>query len=508
MGHFARFPDELLMELLGYIEDPQDLLALSHTSRVFYAYVYDEDLWKRMYVQRVPQDGLKNPTWRGSWRQTVLGIDPENLANLQIPDNLVCLDVLYRPFQCAQVDYEKIFKRVIAEETAAHQMAIDGDVSSKEPLPGRVDRISETAMSETDFSSRSEAPFILTNSEQSRWPQWTMGELLLRFPAVTFRQEAVKWPLSLYAQYLAQNWDESLLYLFDCGSQAMKELQKEYQPPQIFAPDIFSVFESCRPDHAWLIVGARRLGSTFHKDPNSTCAWNAAIQGRKLWVMLPPEVIPPGVTVDATESEVTAPVGLAEWVLLGFYNDAVKMPESKIAITFPGECMYVPAGWWHAVINLDDTIALTQNFVPPHAAGKVLHFFDRKREQVLGFRPRDVREAMEEILSLDAPLSDPDMSDLLSTTEMSFYSSQYDRLNLQGLDTEDCGEIAARQLPPMPIFELFKHLLVKNGKAETLRVGLQEMERLKKADRAGEKSDRWQELAQGDAFSFGFGEIE
>lgn len=510
MGDLSRFSDDIILAILNHISNKTDILALAHTSRVMYAYTYDEELWRRLYFQlAATEKPEQNFKWLGSWRNSVLGID--NPANVQLPGAMVCSDLLYRPYQCSQVDYKRVFARIIDDEKQRHDQILDqaeqrkwladiDSISSSISSFSSIVRLPELQSEHFSYEKLQNKPFILVG-EPGRWPEWDVDDLLSRFPDVIFRQEAAQWPFLLYASYLRENRDESPLYLFDCHSTAMQSLRQEYTVPKLFQEDLFSVFEKqdCRPDHAWLIVGPLRSGSTFHKDPNYTSAWNAALSGRKLWVMLPPEVVPPGVGTDDDESEVTSPVGIAEWVLAGFYNDAVQLDECIVAVTFPGECMHVPAGWWHSVINIDDSVALTQNFAPPSKVGATLDFFRRRTNQVSGFTIKRVYDAVTGFLhrwdTTGIDLHGYEGDTAADVAALRNFCSTVATMDIDVIANEDCGELA--DMPDMPIYEFFRLLLVADGKGSLLHLK-------KKLQRAAAGKPWTQVVDMQAGFSFGF----
>ncbi|KAL9933644.1 hypothetical protein V8E36_007302 [Tilletia maclaganii] len=201
--------------------------------------------------------------------------------------------------------------------------------------------------------------------------------------------------------------DESSSYLFDAAFPSTDPIASQaWRIPHLLAHspsgsstevDLFSLLGShARPDYRWIIAGPERSGSSWHLDPNGTSAWNTVLSGSKLWLMLPPRCPPPGVYVSDDEGEVTSPSSLAEWVSL-FARATYEVHGSGkggdgrllVGVCKAGETCYVPSGWWHAVLNLEECVALTQNFVSPTELPYVLHFFKHKPDQISGFkRPR------------------------------------------------------------------------------------------------------------------------
>jgi hypothetical protein len=310
----------------------------------------------------------------------VLGLESKSIP---VDCSNVFSDVLHRPFACSQINLAQYASGI-----------------PRGNLITRFDRLSPSEFAE----SWAEKPFVMTDAVRT-WPacrEWTVESLLARYASVEFRAEAVDWPLETYCAYMADNSDESPLYLFDrkfaekmgitVGSEepgdAAAAADMAYWRPDTFGPDLFEVLGAERPAHRWLIMGPRGSGSTFHKDPNATSAWNAVVQGSKYWIMFPPDAPVPGVYVSDDSSEVTSPLSIAEW-LLTFHAEARQTEGCVEGVCGAGEILHVPSGWWHLVVNLEAGVALTQNFVPRtsslHHLVEALSFLRDRPEQVTGF---------------------------------------------------------------------------------------------------------------------------
>lgn len=290
-------------------------------------------------------------------------------------------DVLHRPFACSNIVLSQFTSRI--------------------PKANQIRRFENLTYNQ--YAERwTEQPFILTRCIQE-WPvcsQWTIDKLYQDYTDTEFRAEAVDWKFSVYCDYMNKTKDESPLYLFDrkfaekMNIKVGRDSDAAYWRPECFGPDMFEVLGQERPAHRWLIIGPERSGSTFHKDPNGTSAWNAVIQGSKYWIMFPPTAQVPGVYVSKDSSEVTSPLSIAEW-LLTFHEEARQMPDCIEGICETGEILHVPSGWWHLVVNLESGIALTQNFVPQSPSlnllSEVLSFLRDKSDQVSGFK-QDVKD--------------------------------------------------------------------------------------------------------------------
>ncbi|KAF1995884.1 Clavaminate synthase-like protein [Amniculicola lignicola CBS 123094] len=377
-GAFARLPDELLNHLLESF-DGDCLIRLGSTCRALYAFTRLDELWRALFIASPRADF----EWRGTWRATYLRTPRENVTSISCKN--LFSDVLYRPFQCANTPLEPF--------------------TSKIPAQNAICRLSNLTYEE--YSDQwTNKPFILT-SPIKEWPiygKWSAKYILEKYPDVKFRAEAVDWPMRKYMDYLLDSHDESPLYLFDRAFASKTGItigrdvpNASYWPPPCFGEDLFDVLGEHRPDHRWMIMGSKRSGSTFHKDPNATCAWNAVLTGSKYWLMFPSSASlppPPGVILSADQSEITAPLSIAEY-LLTFHALARQTPGCYEGICNAGEVLHVPSGWFHLVLNLEDSLALTQNFVPRNKLADVLGFLRDQRDQVSGFKDEVADQAFE-----------------------------------------------------------------------------------------------------------------
>ena len=152
--------------------------------------------------------------------------------------------------------------------------------------------------------------------------------------------------------------DDVPLYIFDWrfgdGDKKTRILVDEYEIPEWFTENLLDCLKKHeRPPFRWLIMGPERTGSSLHVDPFATSAWNTLISGKKRWLLFPPGTFKKG-TFD------TSMMG-ALWYMYEYPK--YKHLKHYDIIQKTGDTLFVPSDWWHVTLNLEDSIAITQNIL-------------------------------------------------------------------------------------------------------------------------------------------------
>ena len=373
LGIFQILTDDVLLSLLSYFS-VEDILKLGKLSRIFYIFCKDEGIWRNIVLNEFNGSFFFHNNWKDTYICTK--IKKENkIINYEFQESLSfegCYsDILYQPWRCSHVDLNQWAKRDNIDRRS--NLSLDEFINEYEK-PGKPVIITDIVPNWVSFHANDER-------------KWNKEMLLHRFGSVIFKAGAIEMTLNDYWNYMDQTQEETPIYLFDNQFiEKANPLGEEYSIANYFKNDYFSLLDDqpkIRPSYRWILIGPSRSGSTFHKDPNMTSAWNGVIYGRKKWILFPPDFTPPGVLPSCDELDVTTPISVTEW-FLNFYGEARKSSVKPFeCVQKSGELLFIPHMWWHTALNLEECVAVTQNYVNDQNLLNVLDFLHRNGKKKL-----------------------------------------------------------------------------------------------------------------------------
>jgi len=176
--------------------------------------------------------------------------------------------------------------------------------------------------------------------------------------------------------------DQDSLYVFDSDFYPDSDLQKSMQQPSFLPSDLETT------QTLWF-MGKANSSVAFHRHEDS---WCGLVHGHKRWWLYPPHKTPPGGPFPSFEQN--------EWV------DSVlpKLTPRHRPLQCEhkaGTILYVPEGWYHAVTNVEPSVAVAHQIKPKLRRGDYMHFhpnwnhFGNKKAQLMESKKRGRKTSAE-----------------------------------------------------------------------------------------------------------------
>ena len=194
---------------------------------------------------------------------------------------------------------------------------------------------------------------------------WTFANLVSRFGNISWRfsdQHGEMMSLNTYAKYITTQEgrsDDSPLGIYDSqfgDDDPCRILLEEYTVPKCFSRDLFELGsgsdrdrdeateEVPRPPYRWVLIGPERSGTGLHVDPLWTNAWVTILQGRKRWLLFPPETPYESIGMIDDQPQIPSSIWFADYYEKVTSASWPKKYKPVEILQCHGETVFVPAG--------------------------------------------------------------------------------------------------------------------------------------------------------------------